>query len=189
MVKLLCSFLRSDQVQGCLRGTPSSSDDMICHPLYSPFPPPCFFLYCAHALPDKQAVPVYSLPTSSNVADFTSLFSIYDGVALGISASVSSSVKLVALIVRFLGLLSCSCSCKSRLAILIYITPFLLFVMPGSFSSCYLVSVAAVKVQQFAHMPSHPEASLVQLLVETPSPSSTCLNYQRQPSWPATAGP
>ena len=46
--------------------------------------------------------------------------------------------------------------------------------MPGSFSRCYLVSVAAVKVQQFAHMPSHPEASLVQLLVETPSPSSTC---------------
>lgn len=28
----------------------------------------------------KQPVPVYSFPTSSNVADFTSLFNIYDKV-------------------------------------------------------------------------------------------------------------
>lgn len=91
----------------------SSPDDMIYYPLCSLFPLPCFifflffFIYHSHPLPNKQPVPVYSFPTGHNGADFTSLLSIYDRVALVLSASVSSAARLVTLFMLFLGLLSC----------------------------------------------------------------------------------
>lgn len=83
------------EAQSCSTGILNSPNHWFTSLCISLFPFQVLLLYHPYSLSNKQHISVYPLPTVHGLADFITLFGVYDLIALVISSLFSSSAKLL----------------------------------------------------------------------------------------------